>query len=338
MPSMEVQNLSYSFDSKKTDASSHFSVSFPSSGLVSLIGPSGSGKTTLLRMISDELSPTSGKIFPPQSRQLLEVWPTAGEEGTLIDYISRGEGPTDRLRELLQLFDLEAHGAKHLMELSQGELKRAHIARCLMHPPQVLLLDEPFSGPEPQLTFDIQYLLKRIAHRYQLLMIVATQHIWEAMALSDDILVIKDCQLVQRGAPRSIYCRPRNAFVAQLFGPSNLIPGRVVKIENYVQVETPLGRLVCQNNRLQQLQRTVLCNFRPEHLRPSLRHGELHCRIQDLRFWGPTTLCQLDCHGHTLYSSQIPHPSPGMHLSCEFSYGEGIILDDLSPRPSSVFH
>ena len=140
-----------------------------------------------------------------------------------------------------------------LGQLSQGEFKRANLAKALFAPPPILLLDEPFSGLGPQLTLDAKRILKNIAHREKRLIVVATHHIQEAMALSDQVLVMKDGKLVQQAPPRNIYRYPRNAFVAELFGPTNLITGQIIKIENYIQVKTPLGILVCQNNLRQKL-------------------------------------------------------------------------------------
>ena len=334
---MEVDNLSYSFDCKKMDAVSHFSALLPSHGIVSLIGPSGSGKTTLLRLLAGQLTPSTGQIIANHPCNLQEVLPPP-EEKALLNYIAgppaEGEDETtraNRLRELLDIFDLEAHDGKMLGELSQGELKRAHLARSLFLPPPILLLDEPFSGLEPQLTFSIQQTLREIAHREELLIIIATHHIREAMALSDQIIVMKDGQLIQQGPPPQIYHCPNNSFVAGLFGPCNLLTGRVVKIENYIRLETPLGPITCPNDHRQKLHQTILCYLCPEHLRPttSLTSG-LPCHIQKLYFWGAQTLCQLSCRGHTLYSSSIPAPTVGMKVQCEFAYGRGVILDDLA--------
>ena len=345
---MKIDNISYSFNPKGMDAVRQVSTSLHSPGLVSLIGPSGSGKTTLLRLIAGTLSPSSGKITCPQSRHLLEVLQVADKK-TLLEHIGEGlpssgekaapSDPTERanrLRELLELFELEGHCNKNLEELSQGELKRAHLAKSLFHPPPILLLDEPFSGLEPQLTFHIQRLLKQIAHREQLLIIMATHHIHEAMSLSDQVLVMKDGELIQQGDPREIYHWPRNSFVAGLFGPTNLITGQVVKIENFVQVETPFGLLTCQNNHGQQLHQAVLCHIRPEGiLQISSVLKKLSCRVQEIHFWGGQTICELNYQDKTLYCSNVDNPSPGMWANFEFAYGKATILDDLATPLSS---
>ena len=104
-----------------------------------------------------------------------------------------------------------------------GEFKRANLVKALLQLPSVLLLDAPFSEPGPQLTFHLQRTLKKIAHREGLLIIMATLYVHEAMALSDEVLIMRDGELVQRGSPQDIYLHPRNGLVAELFGPSNLI-------------------------------------------------------------------------------------------------------------------
>ena len=343
---MELKNISYSFHPKKIDAVSHFSASFSSPGLISLLGPSGCGKTTLLRLMAGILSPTSGQIVPSPN-SFLESQQTLEEKQTLRSYITtqeyggsvqRIQAPLDienRFRHLLNLLGLEDHAPKRLGELSQGELKRASLARSLFDTPKVLLLDEPFSGLGPPLTFEIQQTLKKMAEKEKFTVIVATHHTHEALALSDDILVMQDGKLIQRGGPEKLYNYPCNSFVAELLGPTNLITGQVVKIENYIQLETPFGRLSCENIYQLDLHETVLCHFRPENLRPLLQ-GTLCCEVKDIYFFGPRVICQLAYQDSTFYSSAIEQPTLGMKINCDFTYGKGIILNDLGTYPPRI--
>ena len=348
---MKLESVSYSFDPQKMDAVSHFSACFSSPELISLLGPSGCGKTTLLRIMAGALAPTSGKIIP-SSCCLLEAQETLEEKKTLRSYITN-KGPEteahsphtaegdetddcirnpseveDRLQYLLKLFNLEDPTLKTLGELSPGELKKATLAKSLFCAPKVLLLDEPFLGPGPSFVFEIQQTLKEMAKQENFTIIMATHHTNEALALSDNILVMQNGELIQRGSPENLYNYPCNSFTAKLFGPTNLIIGQVVQIENYIQIKTPLGKLSCKKTYQLRLHQTVLCHFRPEELRPGLQ-GTLSCEIKNIYFFGPRVVCQLAYQNSILYSSAIEQPALGMKINCDFTYGKGTVLNDL---------
>lgn len=326
---MQTKNLSYSFNPKKMDAISQFSVNFPPNGLVSVIGPSGSGKTTLLRLLEGSLTPLSGgKVISHQPCALMR----ADEELDLsLSPYQLGQKHESRMRDLLHLFHLEDQAHQPLTQLSQGERRRVQLIKALLEAPKTLLLDEPFSGLDPHLTFCIQQSLKKIAIKEGRLIIAATHHIREAMALSDEIFIINNGKLVQRGSPQAIYKYPKNSFVAQLFGHTNLITGIIAQIENFIKIKTNFGILTCPNNYRQKLQKIVLCHFRPEHILgvPYKQMG-LSCQIEDIYFYGYQTICKLNYQGHTLYSSQIANPRRNTRVDCSFAYGKGVILDDLN--------
>ena len=329
---MQIENLSYCFNSQNMNAVSHISASFNSPGLISLIGPSGSGKTTLLRLMGGVLAPTSGKVISDHSRKLLGPTKTL-DENTLLDHIAGGQH-TERLNQLLDLLELGPHAIKTLAQLSQDELERAQLAKTLFHPPRILLLDGPYSGLGPQFTFSIQRLLKKIAQQEKRLIIMTTHHINEAMAFSDEIVVMKDGRLIQRGSPQKIYRFPCNTFVAKLFGPTNFILGKIVKVENYIQVETPLGVLVCQNNYQQNLHQNVLCHFRPEDVEQLPRYQmRRQCQIEDIYFLGTQTICRINYQDNIFYSSNIKRPTQGKYVDCDFVYGKGQVL-----KPESEYH
>ena len=234
----------------------------------------------------------------------------------------------DRLQHLLKLFNLENHALKTLGELSPGELKKATLAKSLFYAPKVLLLDEPFLGHGPSFVFEIQQTLKEMAKQENFTIIMATHHTNEALALSDNILVMRNGELIQRGTPEKLYNYPCNSFTAKLFGPTNLIIGQVVQIENYIQIKTPLGKLSCKKTYQLRLHETVLCHFRPEDLRPAFQ-GTLSCVIKNIYFFGPRVVCQLAYQNNILYSSAIEQPALGMKINCDFIYGKGTILNDL---------
>ena len=326
---MRTKNLSYSFDPKKMNAISHFSMDFPLMGLVSIIGPSGSGKTTLLKLLEGSLPPLpGGEVISSQSCSLM------GADEKIDPSLSLYQlsvGNEKRMRELVDLFDLENNIHQPLYQLSQGEWRRAQLIKALLNAPPILLLDEPFSGLDPHLTFNVQRVLKDIAIKEKRLIITATHHIHQAMALSDQILIMNNGKLIQKGRPETVYYYPRNAFVAKLFGNTNLIPGKIIQIENFIKVKTAFGVLTCLNNHQHKIHQTVLCHFRPEHiLQVPFKQIGLSCQIEDIYFYGYQTICRLSHQNNTLYSSCITRPRINTRVDCSFAYEWGVILNDLN--------
>ena len=219
-----------------------------------LVGPSGCGKTTTLRMISGFEQPTEGEVHidgrpmgavPPEARdtnlvfQHLSLFPhmSVGENvgyglrKTGIDDAELPEGAAeheerhDRVREYLELVDLEGFGDRDPTDLSGGQQQRVALARALVNEPSVLLLDEPLSSLDRKLRKQMQVELRRIHEETDGASFYVTHDQEVAMTLSDRIAVMNDGRLEQVGPPEEIYRDPASAFVADFIGDTNLFEG-----------------------------------------------------------------------------------------------------------------
>ncbi len=212
-----------------------------------LVGPSGCGKTTTLRMISGFERPTEGRVridgrnmaaIPPEGRdtnlvfQHLSLFPhmTVGEN---VGYGLKKAGVgaaerDDRIREYLELVDLEGFADRNPADLSGGQQQRVALARALVNEPSVLLLDEPLSSLDRKLRKRMQVELRQIHEKTQGSFFYVTHDQEVAMTLSDRIAVMNEGRIEQIGPPEEIYRDPASEFVADFIGDTNLFDGEVV--------------------------------------------------------------------------------------------------------------
>ncbi len=218
---------------------------------LTLLGPSGCGKTTTLRIIGGFQTPTSGTItfggkiindVPPHLRQIntvfqryalfphLDVYENIAFGLRLKRQFSETE-IADRVTEMLELVSLRGFEARKVTSLSGGQQQRVAIARALINRPQVLLLDEPLGALDLRLRKDMQNELKRIQQQLGITFVYVTHDQEEALAMSDTVVVMDQGRIQQIGRPEDIYNEPKNAFVADFIGESNILDG--IMIEDY---------------------------------------------------------------------------------------------------------
>ncbi len=217
---------------------------------LTLLGPSGCGKTTLLRIIAGFVTPTSGTVLidgkdmkgvPPHKRQVNTVFQKYAlfPHLNVFDNIAFGmklkHAPKKDIERdvnaMLKLVNLEGYGKRWIDQLSGGQQQRVAIARALVNKPQVLLLDEPLGALDLKLRKEMQVELKRMQRQLGITFVFVTQDQEEALPMSDTIVVMKDGVIQQIGRPTDIYNEPKNPFVADFIGESNIIPG--VMLEDY---------------------------------------------------------------------------------------------------------
>jgi len=211
---------------------------------VTLLGPSGCGKTTTLRIIGGFLKPDRGSVMfegkqitnlPPYKRNVNTVFQKYAlfphlnvfeniAFGLRVKKLSEDE-IKNRVGEMLNLVNLKGFEQRNVQNLSGGQQQRVAIARALINRPKVLLLDEPLGALDLKLRKEMQNELKRMQQSLEITFIYVTHDQEEALTMSDTVVVMKDGNIQQVGAPVDIYNEPKNAFVADFIGESNILDG-----------------------------------------------------------------------------------------------------------------
>ena len=217
---------------------------FNDSEFLTLLGPSGCGKTTTLRIIGGFLQPTGGDVLfdgvrindvPPHKRRVNTVF----QKYALFPHLNVYENIAFGLRiaklpareidarvtEMLEIVSLRGFEKRKPDQLSGGQQQRVAIARALVNRPKVLLLDEPLGALDLRLRKDMQNELKRIQQQLGITFIYVTHDQEEALAMSDTVVVMDRGRIQQIGTPEGIYNEPKNAFVADFIGESNILDG-----------------------------------------------------------------------------------------------------------------
>ena len=219
---------------------------FNDSEFLTLLGPSGCGKTTTLRIIAGFLKPTSGDVLfdgvrindvPPNKRQVntvfqkyalfphLDVYDNVAFGLRLIRPKLTKKEIDMRVLEMLEVVSLKGFEHRSVASLSGGQQQRVAIARALVNQPKVLLLDEPLAALDLRLRKDMQQELKRIQQQMGITFIYVTHDQEEALTMSDTVVVMDAGVIQQIGKPEDIYNEPKNAFVADFIGESNIVDG-----------------------------------------------------------------------------------------------------------------
>ena len=211
---------------------------------LTLLGPSGCGKTTTLRIIGGFIKPTGGDVLfdgvrindvPPHKRKVntvfqkyalfphLDVYENVAF-GLRLAKLSEEE-IDERVTEMLEIVSLKGFENRKVSQLSGGQQQRVAIARALVNRPKVLLLDEPLGALDLRLRKDMQNELKRIQQAMGITFIYVTHDQEEALSMSDTVVVMDKGRIQQIGTPEDIYNEPKNAFVADFIGESNILDG-----------------------------------------------------------------------------------------------------------------
>ena len=217
---------------------------------VTLLGPSGCGKTTTLRIIGGFEYPTTGKVtfdgkditsLPPYKRRVNTVFqkyalfPHLNVRDNIAFGLKLKKMPKSeinkRVDKMLDLVNLSGYGKRSVDSLSGGQQQRIAIARALVNEPEVLLLDEPLGALDLKLRKEMQLELKSMQQRLGITFLYVTHDQEEALTMSDNIVVMNAGRILQIGSPKTIYDEPKNAFVANFIGESNIIRGTMVRDE-----------------------------------------------------------------------------------------------------------
>jgi ABC-type Fe3+/spermidine/putrescine transport system ATPase subunit len=211
---------------------------------VAILGESGSGKSTLLKLIYGLLSPSEGevlfqgqKILGPDEKlipgnehmkmiaQNFDLNNYAKVYDNVASMLSNTdlEGKKQKTLRMMQALRLDHLAERRAVELSGGEQQRVAIARALITQPQVLLLDEPFSQVDVLMRMQMRADLKRLSKELGTTMILVSHDPLDGLSLADTLLVLKQGELLQKGAPADLIDKPANAYVAKLLGGANVL-------------------------------------------------------------------------------------------------------------------
>ncbi len=243
-PVIELVGVNKSFGDTRVLTDISFSIR--GNEFLTLLGPSGCGKSTTLRILAGFERPDSGDVLfegasildvPPYRRRVNTVF----QRYALFPHLNVFENvafglrlrktpePEVRTRVLsaLKTVDLDGYGQRWVDQLSGGQMQRVAIARALVNEPEILLLDEPLGALDLKMRKGMQIELKDMQKHLGITFVYVTHDQEEALTMSDTIVVMREGVVQQVGSPTDIYNEPRNAFVADFIGESNILSGRM---------------------------------------------------------------------------------------------------------------
>ena len=253
---LELRNLKKSF-SQEEYVLQGINLQIKQGEFVTLLGASGCGKTTTLRIIAGLEQPDSGSVWlegkdvtglEPNQRDVNTVFQNYAlfPHMNVADNIGYGlkirKVPRleikKKVKEMLELVQLEGFEKRKPSELSGGQKQRVAIARALANNPRVLLLDEPLGALDLQLRRTMQLELKRLQKKLGITFIYITHDQEEAINMSDRIVVMNQGRFEQIGTPDEIYNHPETSYVATFVGNANIIKGDLVGLDGTVAIRS----------------------------------------------------------------------------------------------------
>jgi iron(III) transport system ATP-binding protein len=292
---IRIKNLNkdYLSEGKTITALSNVNLTIPANKIFTLLGPSGCGKTTLLRCIVGLEIPDSGEItigdeivwskdrgifVPPERRglsmvfQTYAIWPHMNVfDNVAYPLQVRNEPKVEIKRKVertLRFVQLEGFENRPATKLSGGQQQRVALARALVPEPKVILFDEPLSNLDAKLREETRKELRSFLTKLKITAVYVTHDRMEALSLSDVIAVMKAGRIMEIGTPKEIYFSSGQQFVVDFVGRTNLIEGKVIRIENDgVLVSTAIGTITCKTLSAPPMGSSVTVSIRPEFLK-----------------------------------------------------------------------
>ena len=299
---LELKNLKKSF-APGEDVLQGINLTIRQGEFVTLLGASGCGKTTTLRIIAGLEQPDSGSVWlegqdvtalEPNQRDVNTVFQNYAlfPHMNVADNIGYGlkirKAPKaeikKKVKEMLELVQLEGYEKRKPSELSGGQKQRVAIARALANNPRVLLLDEPLGALDLQLRRTMQLELKRLQKKLGITFIYITHDQEEAINMSDRIVVMNQGQFEQIGTPDEIYNHPKTSYVAAFVGNANILKGTVAE-KNGNHIKVKLGDEVASIDTEEKVNvgETVTVALRGENILLE-ENGNLHATVKEKNF------------------------------------------------------
>jgi iron(III) transport system ATP-binding protein len=277
-----------------------------------LLGPSGCGKTTLLRMIAGFEHPTTGEItykgnvinnIPAHKRgfpmvfQSYALFPHMNVFENIAYGLKLKKDPKnlskaqikERVEKIIKLLELNEQTKKYPFQMSGGQQQRVALARALVLEPEIILFDEPLSNLDAKLRLSMRNEIRNLQKRLGITTVYVTHDQEEAMAISDQIVVLNHGSIEQMGSPQEIYQKPATQFVANFVGAAN-----VFEIQALNEIEF---QLFGANYNFIDNHRPKHVVIRPESIKLSKAHGRHKAHIEDSVFLGSRVQYTLNCNG-----------------------------------------
>lgn len=251
--SLKVEHISKKFD--RDIILNDISIEVDKGDILSLSGESGCGKSTLLRIIAGLESADKGDVFfenqnitklNPESRkfgfvfQNLSLFPHLSVKDNIFYALSKSERLQKRLDELLSMTGLNGLDKRYPHELSGGQQQRVALARALSIKPQMLILDEPFSSLDELLKARIREDIFDLLRSLDITTILVSHQATDAFLIADQLVIMKEGVILQKGTPSDIYQNPSSPYVSDFFGASVIIDGT----KENEHVATPFGKFL----------------------------------------------------------------------------------------------
>mgnify|MGYP001851877942 FL=1 len=305
---------------------------------VTLLGSSGCGKTTTLRLIAGFLEPTAGTVslhgkditgVPPYKRPVNTVF----QKYALFPHLNVFENVAfglrlkhldentirTKVRDMLEVVGLKGFERRSISQMSGGQQQRVAIARSLVNEPEILLLDEPLGALDLKLRKEMQLELKRLQREMNITFIYVTHDQEEALTMSDTVVVMNGGVIQQVGTPEEIYNEPKNAFVADFIGDSNIIDGVMHRdfLVSFAGVQFP-----CVDRGFKPEQ-SVQVVVRPEDIEVvSPMEGQLTGEVNDVIFKGVHFEMHVDCDGKEWLIHSTRACTPGERIGMRIGPNE----------------
>lgn len=232
-----IKDIDFCYDKNNDNILEDFDLNIRKNQTLSILGESGSGKSTILRLIAGLEKPKMGKLVignkimnnentfvPPEKREVGMVFQdyalfphmTVFENISFgIDQLSKRERK-EKVMETLNLIDLVDHRDKYPHQLSGGQQQRTALARAIVTEPKILLLDEPFSNLDTNLKNNIRESLKEIISKIGITTIIVSHDKLDALKLADQLVVLKEGEIVQKGVPEKLIFKPETVYTESI--------------------------------------------------------------------------------------------------------------------------
>ena len=334
MGELQLKNLTIRYG--KAPIVRNFNLEVHDGEMVALLGPSGAGKTTVLKAVAGLIQPHEGEILidgqpvknlPPEKRNAVMVF----QKSLLFPFMNvaqniafgmrmqgvQGRDARLKIREIMQLTELDGLGQRKIHELSGGQQQRVSLARALVLKPAVLLLDEPLSNLDANLRQQMRELIQDIQTETRITTLFVTHDQAEALMISHRVGLLLDGRLRQVGQPRDLFYRPADTDVARFFGGCNFIRGRIKEGNFHSEFATVPTTQTNGNGHL------MTATIRPEDIViASDSNYPLRGQVQKTNFEGSTTRIWVQCKDNrfvvlTSDAEFSPGQNVGLHLPPE---------------------